>query len=346
MNRSDRRARYRGCLLGLAVGDALGTTLEFQAPGTFTPIDDMVGGGPFRLQPGEWTDDTSMALCLAESLIARRGFDAVDQMRRYVRWYRHGHRSSTGRCFDIGNTIRYALHRFERTGEPFCDPLHPGAPANGSLMRLAPVPLYFARTPAAAIRWAAESSRTTHATREAVDACRYLAALLLGAVEGRAKRTLLADHFEPVAGLWRRAPLTPTIAAVAAGSFKRRQPPAISGAGHVVRSLEAALWAFHRSDAFRAGALLAVNLGEDADTTGAIYGQLAGAFHGESGLPEDWRDRIAHGRVIRALADRLCALAWRGEQAAGGGDDGGGGRRRPPPPRRAAPRHLDLDSGA
>ena len=134
MNRSTRERldRYRGCLLGLAVGDALGTTLEFQVPGTFAPVGDMVGGGPFRLRPGEWTDDTSMALCLAESLLECDGFDAADQMRRYVRWYREGHLSSTGRCFDIGNTVRYALHRFERTGDPLCDARHPGAPANGS----------------------------------------------------------------------------------------------------------------------------------------------------------------------------------------------------------------------
>lgn len=99
------RNRYTGCLLGLAVGDALGTTLEFQAPGTVEPIHDMVGGGPFGLAPGQWTDDTSMALCLAESLIACDGFGARDQMDRYLRWYREGYLSSTGRCFDIGNTL-------------------------------------------------------------------------------------------------------------------------------------------------------------------------------------------------------------------------------------------------
>jgi ADP-ribosyl-[dinitrogen reductase] hydrolase len=104
-------SRYRGSLLGLAAGDALGTTLEFQPPGTFEPIDDMVGGGPFGLRAGEWTDDTSMALRLAESLIERGGFDARDQMERYVRWYREGHLSSTGRCFDIGNATRAALER-------------------------------------------------------------------------------------------------------------------------------------------------------------------------------------------------------------------------------------------
>ncbi len=113
------RDRYRGALLGLAVCDALGTTLEFKPPGSFTPILDMIGGGPFGLEPGQWTDDTSMALCLAEGLAERQGFDPVDQLERYVRWYRQGHMSSTGQCFDIGTTTTGALHRFERTHEPF-----------------------------------------------------------------------------------------------------------------------------------------------------------------------------------------------------------------------------------
>jgi ADP-ribosyl-[dinitrogen reductase] hydrolase len=105
---------YRGSLIGLATGDALGTTLEFSPPGTFEPITDMIGGGPFNLEPGQWTDDTSMALCLAESLIECGGFNAFDQMERYVRWYREGHLSSRGDCFDIGNTVRAALHEFEQ----------------------------------------------------------------------------------------------------------------------------------------------------------------------------------------------------------------------------------------
>ena len=112
----DMRARFRGCLLGLAAGDALGTTLEFRSPGSFELIGDMVGGGPFGLEPGQWTDDTSMALCLAASLIKMEGFDPSDQMRRYVRWWREGYMSSTGRCFDIGNTTRYSLSRFVDTG--------------------------------------------------------------------------------------------------------------------------------------------------------------------------------------------------------------------------------------
>lgn len=301
--------RYRGCLLGLATGDALGTTLEFSAPGTLEPIDDIVGGGPFDLAPGQWTDDTSMALCLAESLIECKGFDPVDQMRRYVRWLRQGYLSSNGKCFDIGNTTSGALRQFERTHEPYCGSTDADAAGNGSIMRLAPVPLFFARHPREAIACAADSSRTTHGAVECVDACRYLAALIVGAANGASKDALLSDHFETEPGIWRDAPLTPSIASVAAGSFKRRNPPEIKGSGYVVESLEAALWAFARGNSFREGALLAVNLGDDADTTGAVYGQLAGAFYGEQGIPEPWRSRLSHGPLIIALADQLCTQA-------------------------------------
>ncbi len=263
--------RYRGALLGLAAGDALGTTLEFSAPGTFAPIDDMTGGGPFNLEPGEWTDDTSMALCLAESLLEMDGFDAIDQLARYVRWKRTGLHSSNGTCFDVGGTVRSALARFERHGDPWSGDTDPSTAGNGSIMRLAPVSLFFARDPEAAVARAADSSRTTHGAPEAVDACRYLAGLIVGALEGHSKDDLLAPLFTPVAGLWNREPLTPRIHEIAAGSYLHREPPQIRGTGYVVESLEAALWAFAKSTSFEHGALLAVNLGDDADTTGAVY---------------------------------------------------------------------------
>src|SRR4030042_1718135 len=182
--------RYRGSLLGLAVGDALGTTLEFKAPGTFAPIKEIIGDGPFHLKPGEWTDDTSMALCLAESLIECKGFDPLDQLERYLRWYRESHLSSTGTCFDIGDTTRSALLRFERTREPYCGPTDPNSAGNGSIMRLAPVPLYYATNPKEAIERSGESSRTTHGAQTAIDACRYLGALIVGAVNGVSKEDI------------------------------------------------------------------------------------------------------------------------------------------------------------
>lgn len=303
------RARYRGCLLGLAAGDAVGTALEFRPPGSFRPLTDLVGGGPFGLKPGQWTDDTSMALCLAESLVARQGFDAKDQMDRYIRWWREGYLSPTGRCFDIGNTCRAALARYERTGDPFAGATEPRTAGNGSLMRLAPVPLAFAADPAEAVRLAGDSSRTTHGTAEAVDACRYFAGLLVGALRGDTKEELLAPRFEPVPGLWAAQPLAPQVDAVAAGSFRTKEPPAIRGTGYVVACLEAALWAFARSDSFRDCVLRAANLGDDADTTAAVAGQLAGAYYGEAGIPEAWRAQLALRARIEELVEGLLALA-------------------------------------
>jgi ADP-ribosylglycohydrolase len=178
-------------------------------------------------------------------------------------------------------------------------------------MRLAPVPLFYARDARAAIEFAAESSRTTHGAQEAVDACRYFAALIVGALQDLSKEELLAGVFEPVPGIWNDKPLAPKILEVAKGSFKRDDPPTLSGTGgYVVPSLEVALWAFYKSNNFRDGALLAVNVGFDADTYGAIYGQLAGAYYGESGIPEEWRKVIAERKLITSLAERLFASSF------------------------------------
>jgi ADP-ribosylglycohydrolase len=299
--------RYLGCLLGLAAGDALGTTLEFKSPGTFEPITDMVGGGPFHLEAGRWTDDTSMALCLAESLNECGGFDARDQMERYVRWWREGHLSPTGHCFDIGGTVSTALGKFLSYGDPYAGSTHPRSAGNGSLMRLAPVPMYYAADPGQAIERSAESSRTTHGAPTCIHACRYMGALIVGALTGAPKAELLSKRYVPPGAddVWDREPLCEEIDAIAAGSFKEKDPPEIRGKGYVVDSLEAALWAFHRSDSFEAGALAAVNLGDDADTTGAVYGQLAGAFYGVGRIPDRWLDKLAMRTLIEEYAVRL-----------------------------------------
>ncbi len=291
--------------MGLAVGDALGTPIEGMPPGSFEPLTDMVGGGSHGLEPGYWTDDTSMALCLAESLVERRGFDPVDQLERYLRWFREGHLSSTGKCFGIGNTTMRAILRFEETRDPYCGSTDPNKAGNGSIMRLTPVPLFFARRPKEAIERSADSSRTTHGAPTAVDACRYLGALLVGATNGAGKGELLSERYSPVPGYWQENRLHPEVDEVARGSFKDREPPEIKGSGYVVRSLEAALWAFHNSDSFEEGCLLVVNLGDDADTTAAVYGQLAGAFYGEEGIPERWLVKLAYRRLIEDYAEKL-----------------------------------------
>ena len=301
------RDRYRGCLLGLACGDAVGTTVEFSRRGSFAPLTDMLGGGPFRLQPGEWTDDTSMALCLGESLLECRGFDARDQMERYCRWWRTGHLSHNGRCFDIGGTVRAALVTFERTGEPMAGSIDPHAAGNGAIMRLAPVPMFFAPDGAATLHHAGESSRTTHGCDEAVDACRLLAAVLLRALGGASKEEILAaGRATGLTGHGGR-PLAPAIAEIAAGGWKHKSEGAIRGSGYVVESLEAALWCFAKTGSFREAILRAANLGDDADTTAAVCGQIAGAHYGAAGIPPEWMDRLAWRERIEAMADALRA---------------------------------------
>lgn len=297
--------RYRGALIGLAAGDALGTTIEFSHRDTRPTVRDIVGGGPFSLKPGEWTDDTSMAMCLAASLVEEGRFDPVDQMQRYLRWWREAYWSSNGRCFDIGATVAEALWRFEGTLEPFSGSADPKKAGNGSLMRLAPVPLRYATNAADAIHYAAESSRTTHAAPEAVHACRYFSALIVGAVRGASKDALLVPSFAPDGWHWEAEPLAPGVRRIADGSFKTKKREEIESTGFVLHTLEAALWAFHQTDTFKDGAILAVNLGVDADTTGAVYGQLAGAFYGSEGIPAAWRDKIARKDEILQLADQL-----------------------------------------
>lgn len=303
---SPKENRYLGALLGLATGDAVGTTAEFLQPGTFAPVTDMVGGGVAKLKAGQWTDDTSMALCLAESLIEHKDFDARDQMQRYVRWWKDGYLSSTGTCFDIGITTRRALQKFVYTGNPIAGDMSPRSAGNGSLMRLCPAPLYFADDPKRALEICAESSKTTHHAATCLDACRYYGGLIIGALNGLAKDELLSPRFAPYPGAWDDCPLSEEIDEVAGGSFKTKEPPEIVGSGYVVKSMEAALWAFYKSDNFRHGCLLAVNLGNDADTTAAIYGQLAGAFYGHSDIPADWLAKLSMGDYIVNLALALC----------------------------------------
>lgn len=308
--------RFLGCLLGLATGDALGTTLEFCPSGSFQPLEDMVGGGPFQLSAGQWTDDTSMALCLGESLVEKSAFDSRDQMERYLSWYRNGYLSSTGACFDIGGTVCSALHRYEKTGDPHSGSQDPYSAGNGSLMRLAPVVMFYAYEPEQALLQASASSRTTHAAPAAVDACRYFGGILFGALQGLDKDALLSDWYCPLPNYWWKNPLTPEIDEIAHGSFKRRQPPQIKGSGYVVHSLEAALWAFYHSQSFREGALLAVNLGDDADTTGAIFGQIGGAYYGVDDIPAGWRQKLARRELIETLAIRLWEAAQRSSKTA------------------------------
>jgi ADP-ribosyl-[dinitrogen reductase] hydrolase len=168
-------------------------------------------------------------------------------------------------------------------------------------MRLAPVALYYAPDEAAAVHYAAESSRTTHGCDEAVGACRYFASLLVRALAGAAKEELLAED----AASFGDRPLAPAIRSIARGDYRQKTPDVIHAGGYVVHSLEAALWCFSRTPTFEEAILTAVNLGEDADTTAAVCGQIAGAHYGVDAIPDGWLEKLAMRERIGELADRL-----------------------------------------
>jgi ADP-ribosylglycohydrolase len=289
--------RYLGSLVGLACGDAVGTAVEFSPRGSFALVRGMTGGGAFGLAAGKWTDDTSMALCLAESLIEKSGFDAQDQMTRYLNWWRLGYLSSTGECFDIGGTTLAALSRFEQSGDPYSGSTSPRAAGNGSIMRLAPVVLYFHPTLERVIRYSAESSRTTHAAPEALDCCRLLACVLVRALKGHHKSDLLDDSLAFLAEA--------SVREIAKGSFTTKDAAFIRGSGYCVESLEAALWCVHNTASFEDAVLAAANLGDDADTTAAVVGQIAGALYGIDGIPAEWKRTLHMGDEIAEMARQI-----------------------------------------
>lgn len=304
MTTPTRLERYQGALLGLATGDALGTTVEFQPRGTFSPVVDMVGGGPFGLNPGEWTDDTSMALCLAASLIHANGCDVRDQMNRYCNWYRVGYMSSTGECFDIGITTRESLNRYLESGNPFAGDPDPQSAGNGALMRLAPIPMFFAESEQDTWRYAAESTRTTHGAEDAIGCSQLFALQLRTALSGASKSEILGTR--PLEHV------STKVQTLALGEYRNKSREQIRGTGYCVQSLEAALWAFDQTTSYKEAVLLAVNLGDDADTTAAICGQLAGAFYGLQDIEESWREKLTMRDEMLAMAERLLLLSKRG----------------------------------
>ncbi|CAF3787393.1 unnamed protein product [Rotaria sp. Silwood1] len=303
-------------MLGLTVGDALGAHVEFR-PYSYlaaNPVTKLVGGGTWSLRKGQFTDDTSMALCLANSLIACQEFVPYDQLVRYKWWYRHGYMSSTGYCFDIGTTTRDSIQEFEKRQRKFAhdykipsdeiDSLSDqdllqafdvncsteGAAGNGAIMRLAPVPLFFYRHPTMAVEYSGISGKITHGDKKVYDACRYYGALIVAALNGATKNQLTSNTFYDDHLEWfDNISLHPDILTIAQGSYKKPggYKDGIRGKGYIVNALEAALWAFWSDDdSFEKGALKAVNLGDDTDTTAAIYGQLAGAHYGyKTGSP-------------------------------------------------------------
>jgi ADP-ribosyl-[dinitrogen reductase] hydrolase len=288
------RDRAIGALVGLAVVDAVGTTLEFKARDSYAPLTDMIGGGPFHMKPGESTDDTSMALALADSLIADRELDPADLMERFCAWQEGGEYSCG--CHDLGITVSGALNRWRTTGNVFADSTDPNTAGNGSLMRLAPVAVAHWNDHAKLVDVAARQSRTTHGAPEAISACIGYAEMLADAIAGKPRSDVMAP---------RQGGFPGKIAAIMAGSWRGRRRCEIQSSGYVAHSLEASLWVVGRTADFRSAVLLAANLGGDADSTAAITAQLAGALYGLAAIPTDWLGKQAWRDRIVDMAERL-----------------------------------------
>ncbi len=291
--------KMMGALVGLACGDAVGTTLEFKVKGTFEPISDMIGDGPFNLEKGQWTDDTSMALCLAHSLVYKKGFDPVDQMNRYCNWYQHGYMSSNGHCFDIGATVSTALRRYLIDKNPFSGSTDLRSSGNGSIMRLAPIPIFYHKELNACVHYAGESSKTTHGSELCIESCRLFSYLIHKAFSANNKDEI----FENIP-----FKTCDELRLIMDTSFKDLAYIQLTGSGFVIESLISALWCFYHGKDFRDAILLSANIGNDADTTAAICGQIAGAYYGYSNIPVDWRESITMADEIKTLALDLYSM--------------------------------------
>ncbi|RMO75466.1 ADP-ribosylglycohydrolase protein [Pseudomonas syringae pv. maculicola] len=204
--------RAKGGLLGLAIGDAVGTTLEF-LPRDRSHVHDMVGGGPFRLNPGEWTDDTSMALCLADTYLAKGNFDLIDYAERMGRWYINGENSHNGRCFDIGNATRAAIEGRLKNGGQWYGNDDASTAGNGSIIRLAPTAIFRRHSLSATWRESDAQSKCTHRALEAISCCRLLGAQLHLALNGADKEETLSPMIRP---------LRPRVLIINAGEYKEK----------------------------------------------------------------------------------------------------------------------------
>jgi ADP-ribosyl-[dinitrogen reductase] hydrolase len=275
------RDRCRGALVGLAIGDALGSPLEFSKRDSLPKVTDMIGGGPFKLKPGEWTDDTSMALCLAESLLVAPEFNLMVAMTKWMAWHSKGYNSVNGRCFDIGNQTSAALRAYAKTG---LGPKYTDAAGNGALMRISPVAIRWHKSPLVAINVGVLQTVATHNSHACVETSMKMVETLVQAIHGDGW-----THYKP--------------------EWYRLQRSLVKATGYVVDTFEAAMWAVGKSDNFEEAVTLAVNLGDDSDTVGAVTGQLAGARWGMSSIPTRCMEKLAWRDRIIELADRLYLAA-------------------------------------
>lgn len=289
--------RQLGALIGLAIGDAFGAPYEFLTPPYTVDTSHYTSGGAHDVEIGEWTDDTSMALCLAKSLIDCNGFNLEDQLNKYTEWYLNGYMSTRGYCFDIGNTTEMSILQFNRSGDIFTKYIDDSFSGNGSIMRLAPIAIKYFNEEKDLLKFAELSSKTTHGSQKSIEGCLFLAKLLSGAIKGVSKDVLLDIEF------YKELNLSKELSQIVEGSFKNKI--VFKNSGYVFDTIESSLAAFWKFDDFKSGLDWIVSLGNDTDTAGAVYGQMAGSYYGLNGIPENLKNDLLWYDEIFRIADEL-----------------------------------------
>jgi ADP-ribosyl-[dinitrogen reductase] hydrolase len=297
-SRRDVRERFIGCLLGLAVGDALSARSQYRQPGSFMAIAEIAAGGVFELPAGHWSDDTALSLCVAEGLLACNGWRDSDQVRRAGTWQREGYLAAGGHCVGITPGTARWLHRHV-----------PGAPKPAlaleainreaaPLARVAPLAMFYFAQGGQGVRAAAEAAAALEPSPEVIEGCRLLAAMLHSALRGEP----LARVLQPRLSIFGEQPLSAPLQALL--DSDPTLPPG-SEDEPTLTALTAVRWALASSGGFRAGALRIANLGADSDVIGAVHGQLAGAFYGQASIPGAWLATLARADQIEKLGARL-----------------------------------------
>ena len=274
--------KLKGCFIGLAIGDALGVPLEFHKRDELGHVQDMIGKGPFDLKPGEWTDDTSMALCITDSLIHQHKFDANDIMKNFVQWWQTGFMSHNGKCFDIGRTTQVALDNFIKTGDPYAGSGNEFSAGNGSIMRLAPIPIFFNDNRDNCINFSVLQSKLTHNAPQCIDIVTKMSSLLFDLYDNKQWHDLIDVN-----------------------SYTTKNRNDVKSTGYVIDTYDAAIWAICNTNNFEDALILAVNLADDSDTVGAVTGQLAGAIYGYSSIPERWLSKLVWKDKLETMFDEL-----------------------------------------
>jgi len=301
-----------GGIMGVVIGDALGLPVQFMTKTEISknPITGMTGGGTFDLEPGAWSDDSSLTLCLAESLY-EVGYNAPDIARRFVDWYRDGYMTPLGESFDIGDTTAIAMKRLVHGVAPFkAGPTNAESNGNGSLMRILPATLFFAHeSDYTMIQRICEVSKITHGHPRSQLACSlyslFVKELLKGSRPQEAYDTMILKS-QTVFFIDRKVGKQLShFERIISGQLPNLPESEIKSGGYVVESLEAALWCFLTTSSFEDAVLKAVNLGWDTDTVGAITGSIAGVYYGFSNIPDHWLKTLLDYEKILSLTNQF-----------------------------------------